>query len=158
MPTPTEDVALRNAALGHLARREHSRQELVRKLSAQFAEVPPAALAAVLDDLAANGYQSDARFAESYVRFRAHKGFGPVRLQSELRERGVAPEVSETALTTFEANSPGWNEICADVRARKFGPPVMDRTQEIKQIRYLLYRGFSHDQARAALAARSETP
>ena len=34
--------------------------------------------------------QSDQRYAEAYVYMRTQKGFGPLRIQAELRQRGVA--------------------------------------------------------------------
>lgn len=59
-PSPTQ------RALGLLTRREHSRQELTRKL--QQRGVASADAAAVIDKLASAGWQNDARFAESLVR------------------------------------------------------------------------------------------
>ncbi len=82
---------MRKRALDLLARREHAVAELTRKLIEKgFDEIfVHEALSALVDD----GLLSDARYAESYVRSRMGKGFGPVRIREELRQRGVASAV-----------------------------------------------------------------
>ena len=82
-PTPTQ------RALGLLVRREHSRRELTRKLTARGVERDDAV--AAVDKLEAAGWQDDSRFAESLVRSRATNGYGPVRIRAEL---GMYCEVS----------------------------------------------------------------
>src|SRR6185295_823724 len=70
-------------ALKLLARREHSARELKRKLTARgIGEVDAAAAVA---DAAADGWQSDTRYAEMLVRSRISQGFGPMRIEAELR-------------------------------------------------------------------------
>ena len=61
---------LRRKAIGLLARREHSRAELARKLAADGTEED---IATVLAQLEAEGLLSDARAAAAYVR--AHDSF-----------------------------------------------------------------------------------
>ena len=70
-------------ALGMLARREHSRRELGRKLRQGGYEAEEATDA--LDRLGAQHYQDDERFGEMLVRSRAAQGYGPVRLRAELK-------------------------------------------------------------------------
>ena len=72
-----------------LARREHSRAELARKLAD---DATPEDLQAVLDHLERSGLLSDARFAESFVSSRAPR-FGSAKLRHALRARGVADEI-----------------------------------------------------------------
>src|SRR5688572_13007666 len=62
-------------ALGFLVRREHSRKELTRKLTSRGLDATEAA--AAVERLAGEGWQDDARFAESLVRSRAGNGYGP---------------------------------------------------------------------------------
>src|SRR5579885_2595342 len=70
-----------------LARREHSRRELAAKLKRHH---PDAALIErVLSGLEAERAQSDDRFVSEYVRQRSEKGYGPLRIQQELRQRGI---------------------------------------------------------------------
>ena len=62
-------------ALGLLVRREHSRKELTRKLTARGVEADDAQ--AAVERMTAEGWQDDARFAELLVRSRANNGYGP---------------------------------------------------------------------------------
>ena len=71
----SRSLDIRRAALGLLARREHSRTELLRKLLRRF----PEKLALIKEELGAlseEGLQSDRRLAEVYVRSRAAQGRG----------------------------------------------------------------------------------
>jgi regulatory protein len=52
----------------------------------------------VVADLAGRGYVDDAAFARQWVEARAARGYGPARLRSELRARGVAPSLIDAAL------------------------------------------------------------
>ncbi len=130
-------VAVEAAAVRLLARREHSRHELQRRLERQH---DPAVVAAVLDDLAERGLVSDERFTEQYLASRLRRGFGPLRIRAELRERGVAPELIEAWLDLGEAE---WFEHLREAACCRFGtePPRDARTQA-KVARFLQYRGY----------------
>ncbi len=78
---------VRRAAMDLLARREHTRKELARKLSKKFRAVPEI-VEEELDKLKAEGLQSDARLAEVFIRSRVSRGQGPVKIKMELRARG----------------------------------------------------------------------
>jgi len=137
-PKPEGLAALRDRALGLLARREHSRFELRRKLSDAAAE--PGELDAVLDDLAAAGLQSDRRYAESFVRSRIERGQGPLRIRKELRQRGVEAALAEQALAEAEVD---WDARLRDVHRKRFGStPPADRREQARQARFLAQRGF----------------
>ena len=84
---PRPAPSLRARAMRFLARREHSREELRRKLAPTLVEGDN--LEAILDDLAARGWLSDSRYAEHAIRARSRR-FGPLRLAQELREIGRA--------------------------------------------------------------------
>src|SRR5688572_5918917 len=83
------EVPLRARAMRFLARREHSREELRRKLAPKAAEGED--IEALLDDLAQRGWLSDARFAEHTARAKARR-FGPIKLAHYLKSRGVGEE------------------------------------------------------------------
>ena len=140
-------VAVEAAAVGFLARREHSRAELTRKLAARGA--PPDIVETVLDDLVRRKLQSDARFAESLVASRAGRGQGPARIRRELAEHGIDPVVADEAL---EACGEDWRALAREVRRRKFGSGMPGEWKErARQMRFLEYRGFTGEQIRAAL-------
>ena len=76
--------------MGLLARREHSRLELSRKLLKRGFERP--VVDQVLAYLTADGSLSEQRFQADYVNARINRGFGPLRISAELRDRGVASD------------------------------------------------------------------
>lgn len=125
-------------ALALLARREHSRLELARKLAARGHE--PAAVDAALDRLAGQGLLSDARMAEVYVEERLGKGFGPLRVRRELRERGVSDALIDACL---DRGADEWLALMARAHARKFGAASAgDARERARRARFLEYRGF----------------
>lgn len=91
---------LRRAALDLLARREHSYYELQQKLKKKFPGNELGSFIPVLNKLAGEKLQSDARFAESYARYRKSRGFGYLHINSELKKRHVAPELIERYVFT----------------------------------------------------------
>ena len=141
--------ALRDEALRLLAAREHSRGELRRKLAVRCGEVP--GLEEVLDALEREGLQSDDRYVEQYLRSRARKGFGPVRIRQELVQTGVSSELIRSHLDEAED---AWWTLMAEVACRKFGEdPPKDYREAARRARFLEYRGFPPDQVRAFLRA-----
>lgn len=131
--------SLRERALGFLARREHSRAELRRKLlpNAESTEE----LDALLEDLIQRKFLSEARFAEARAHVMSRK-FGAARIEHDLRAKGVSEEgaasaAREARITEFERALEIWR--------RKFGAPALDLKQRARQARFLLARGFSTD-------------
>ena len=145
-------AAIRTAALGLLARREHSRDELLQKLLKRFRDSDDSTCAyipAVLDDLESKNYQSDSRFAEAYVKHRADSGKGPLRIIQELRERGVSEHLIDAFVVSDDER---WELMAADIAHRRFSK-VKDGSDndtkkklQGKQLRFLQYRGFTFDQ------------
>jgi regulatory protein len=118
--------------------REHSRLELQRKLAARGHD--RAAIGEALAGLAGRGLLSEARMAEAYVAERLRKGFGPVRIRHELRERGIPDALIDPHL---EQSALEWLALIAAVSDKKFGPgPGGDRKELARRARFLEYRGF----------------
>jgi regulatory protein len=129
-------------AVSYLARREHSALELRRKL--EKAGFDPADIEHVLSQLQQADLQSDERFSESYVRSRINRGYGKTRIRMELQERGVADELITDSLQQAEVD---WFALAAEVRSKRFGEQdPEDFKSRAKQLRFLQYRGFSHDE------------
>ena len=129
--------SLRERALGFLARREHSRTELRRKL-APHAESPEE-LDALLADLIQRRLLSESRFAEARAHVLARK-FGAARIEHDLRAKGISDEAAASAarealITEFDR--------ALDIWRRKFGAQASDLKQRARQARFLLARGFS---------------
>src|SRR3990167_5135654 len=100
----TRERSLRERALGFLARREHSRAELRRKLL-PHAESPED-LDALLEDLIQRKFLSESRFAEARAHAMSRK-FGAARIEHDLRAKGVSEEGAASAarqarVTEFE--------------------------------------------------------
>jgi len=134
------DVA-RDAAIRLLARREHSTDELRRKLKRRG--YGPATIEQVVTTLRSSESVSDARFAESFVRVRSERGQGPLRIRAELRERGVTDLLVDEVLTT---TSEFWLERANRVRAKRFGEAApASRGEWNRQARFLAQRGFPSD-------------
>jgi regulatory protein len=128
-------MTLRDRALALLARREHSRVELARKLALHG---EPEEIAALLDDLQHHGQLSDARFAESLAHARAGK-YGSRHLAQELREKGVGEALAAAAVQ--EARD-GDLAAARSAWQKKFGTPPADAREKARQYRFLLGRGF----------------
>ena len=146
-PEVASDVTgCRRSALNALARREHSRLELERKLGGRgYSED---VIATTLDRLEETGLLDADRFCESFVRSRISKGQGPARIERELSERGIDAERAGIALQRSE----DWVALAREVRRRRFGDEVPKEYKErARQSRFLQYRGFSSEQIRAAL-------
>ncbi|MEE4658881.1 MAG: regulatory protein RecX [Halieaceae bacterium] len=140
---------IRLSAMNLLARREHLQSELRQKLTRRFGEAQAPAVDAVLLSLAEENLQSDQRYLESYIRQRSARGYGPLRLRQELRQKGVNAEALEDGLAAAQAD---WFALAREARLKKFGNDMpADFKEKARQMRYLLYRGFSNEQASAAL-------
>jgi len=137
-PRQADRQGIRDQALRWLARREHTTRELAMKFQARGYD--SGSVAATLIELTEQGLQSDHRFAEVFARTRTESGYGPWRIRSQLRERGVDDDTIRTALS---AASVDWFEACAKAWRKAFGAvPDTDIKAIAKQQRFLSYRGF----------------
>ena len=121
-----------------------SKQELRRKLLpyAENAEE----VDALLEELSARNWQSDDRYAESYVYSKA-KRYGRLRLTQALTQQGVDAEVIAAALPQQADEQ---QTACAVLR-KKFDSPPKDLLAQQRAYRFLAYRGFSGEHIRYAL-------
>jgi regulatory protein len=147
MDGPDTPGALKARALRHLARREHSRAELSRKL-APHAESPEA-LAALLDGLAARKQLSDERYAEARAHQLARK-YGAARIRRDLEAKGVDAE------TAARASAGGELERARAILARKYRAPATTPKERARRMRFLLSRGFSYDTIRRVVSSDAE--
>ena len=140
----------RKIAMKMLARREHGHQELYAKLLRKGCTDSTAA--ETVKKLAGERLVSDDRFMESLIQARRNRGYGPVRIQKELQEKGVMPEAIARSL---DPNGPEWFEDVRRVHRKKFGPRVpKSYSERARQARFLQYRGFTYDQIQRVLDLR----
>ena len=130
---------LRARALLLLARRDHARAELRQKLL-PLTETPED-IEPLLDDFAARGWLSDARFAEQWTHQRGQR-YGAQRLKQELRLKGVSDETIATALEEIAGSE---EDRARAVWQKKFDAPPGNINERAKQARFLASRGFSLD-------------
>jgi regulatory protein len=143
--------AVEAAAVRLLARREHSTEELRRKLLTKG--YPRDAIEPVIQKLAGKRLVSDERFTSSFVHHHAKRGQGPVRIRAELRQQGIPDAQLEEALRSADID---WVQLAREVRRRKFGATAPRSLGErAKQARFLQYRGFDAEQLRAAFREES---
>ncbi len=149
LPDDPDRASTRQRALTLLARREHARIELERKLVAKGS--PLDTVREVLDRLESQGLLSEERFAERYAASRKERGHGPIRILDELRERGIDEGLSEKAVNP---KAEDWFDLAAKARRRRFGDERPDNYPEwARQARFLERRGFALDHIRAALGS-----
>lgn len=175
---PVRPASLKVRALQWLAQREHSRQELRDKLlrllqrgareaaraaagddDAQQApgtdaghDADPAAeVDAVLQWLEQHGHLSDARFTESRVHARQAR-FGNRRIQQELHQHGVTLDAdARQALQQTELAR------ATEVWRRKYGSSAPDAAGRVRQMRFMVGRGFSPDVVRRVIRGDGQT-
>ncbi len=138
-------ASLRVRALRLLAGREHSREELKRKLSGE--DVEDAAVDALLDELQRKGWLSDHRLAEQAITS-ARGRYGPRRVLDRLRSKGVDEDELERAAAGLKREE---LDNARAVWAKRFGHPPANLQQKARQARFLAGRGFSTDVIRQVL-------
>ena len=121
---PDSAGELRARALRLLARREHSRQELGRKLSAHAES--PEALEFLLTDLEKRKQLSDERFAAERARVLSRK-YGAARIRQDLKAKGIDRDLVD------QVSGEGEMERARSILNRKYREPATTREERAKQ-------------------------
>lgn len=132
---------IKTCALRLLARREHSRQELLQKLLLRgYAKE---ALIPLLDELNMAGWLSDLRFTQVYVDYRSRRGYGPLKIRQELRHKGIDNALITEALPKDDFF---WHSL-QQLWRKKFtaSTPLTDK-QRLQQLHFFQSRGFAVEQ------------
>ena len=140
-------MELRARALRLLARREHSRQELARKLFPRAES--PEALEFLLTDLEKRKQLSDERFASERTHVLSRK-YGAARIRQDLKAKGVDRE------TIASISSEGELERARGILDRKYQERATTREERAKRMRFLQGRGFSAEIIFKLLSTRGE--
>ena len=137
-----DPAAVRAKAIELLARREHSRLELRQKLLQRG--YPPELIDPALERLIEERLLDEGRYAELYACARADKGYGPLRIARELRERGVPEDQVAATLVTLEND---WLAKLRELHRKRFKSRVpADVAGRLQQTRVLRQHGFTLDQ------------
>jgi regulatory protein len=97
----------------------------------------------LIEQLKSENLQSDSRYTEAFVHDRIGKGYGPLHILQELKQKGIRDELREEFVDGTDQH---WQIHIVDVHARKFGANVPeDYKEQARQSRFLQYRGFSSE-------------
>ncbi|MBL4511414.1 recombination regulator RecX [Klebsiella pneumoniae] len=139
---------LLDRAIRILAMRDHSEQELRRKLVApvmskngpEALDVTPDELEQVVAWCIENRYLDDNRFVGQFIASRSRKGYGPARIRQELSQKGIARQVVDQAMRECDID---WVSLAREQAQRKYGEPLPSAfTEKVKVQRFLLYHGY----------------
>ena len=139
---------LLDRAIRILAMRDHSEQELRRKLAApvmskngpEALDVTPEELEQVVAWCIENRYLDDNRFVGQFIASRSRKGYGPARIRQELSQKGIARQAVEQAMRECDID---WVSLARAQAQRKYGEPLPSAfAEKVKIQRFLLYRGY----------------
>ena len=142
--------SLKIRALDYLARREHSRLELEKKLTPYASTLEELSL--VLDSLEQCGLLSAGRMVEHVVHVRRSK-FGSRRIVHELQQKGIDEDLIAAALPHLKETE---LETARTVWRKKFGAMPINAKERAKQIRFLMSRGFTSEIIRQVLQSQDE--
>ena len=143
-------ISLKGRALRLLSQREHSRFELERKLK-PFEETP-GELAEALDFLQAKDFINEQRVVESVVNSRSRK-LGASRVRQELQAKGLPVEAIAEAVQEMRSTE---LERAREVWRKKFGEPPVDQAARVKQVRFLVSRGFAPEVVRKVVSGAED--
>jgi len=142
-----------HCSVGLLARREHSAKELVQKLTLrefEYVDIEP-----VIAHLIEKNYLSDERFADCVFRYRANKGFGWRYIKAELTQKGVCSTITQNLHKSSEID---WYLQAELAYNKRFGNSIIkDQKDKAKRIRFLQYRGYSHEEIMAVVNMAEST-
>ncbi|MEX1212925.1 MAG: regulatory protein RecX [Balneolaceae bacterium] len=142
----------RDHLLRLLGRRSHTRTELFRKGRQKGGDSE--LLEEELDRLEEQGYLDNAEFAKQFVHDKLHlRGWGPRKIQGELRRRGVSSGRAAEAVRR-ESDTLDLTRICVDLALKRRGhflreEDVFRRRQKIAA--WLQRKGYSRESITAAM-------
>jgi len=139
---PGFQPSLKGRALRLLSQREHSRAELERKLAPH--EEVPGELAKALDELQSRDFINDGRAVDSLVNRRSGK-LGNTRIRQELAAKGLSGDAVSEAMAGLKETE---QSRALEVWRKKFGQAAQTPQDRVKQMRFLLTRGFNAEVVR----------
>ena len=138
-----------NRAVAMLARRPCSAGEIKSRLARnRYADE---IIELVIYKLEKENLLNDRDFCDQWIQYRLNHGYGPGVIRRELRMKGVAQEMIEAALESFdEDDSMEKAEVLAQKAWMHTKPDEDLRKRRQKVIGFLVRKGYSWDTAKAA--------
>ena len=149
MKTDADYETVMTKALNLLARRDHAKNELKKKLENKIRD--PMIINEVLGKLEKDGYLDDKAFAIKYLRYRSQLGFGPKKIFFEMKNKGLDDQNIQESFDKFDSS---WVELTKHAFRKKFGETKSNETSlkdYEKKIRFLAHRGFSYNDIKTVL-------
>lgn len=156
--TPQEAYA---RLANYCAQAERSPSDLRRRM--QRLELAEELQAELLTRLEAEGFVSGERFARAFVHDKHRfNGWGPRRLEHELRRHGIASSVIAAALEELEEETSAEDEeprVLELLRTKQRSLPAgLERRKAYDRLmRFGLYRGYDYDEVREAITQLLDT-
>lgn len=145
---------VRRLAMDCLARQECTRKQLFDKIKRRCDNHE--LINSVLDYMESEGYQSDQRFAASFVRSRSERGQGVRKISFDLKRKGICDDLIREVFETQPVDS---KQCALDYVRRKYGEePPCDKKAHAKWVRHLAGRGFNFDEIKYALRYQIQDP
>jgi regulatory protein len=135
--TRRQTKSLHAEAVGLLARREYARAELEQKLIAKGWERSD--VRTTLDELAAQGYLSDARYAHALVAQKTGR-YSQRGIAAELKTKGVGAQEIAAALSQAHLDD---EAALGALWERRYGRAPANEREKARQVRFLQSRGFA---------------
>lgn len=146
-------TCIQRAAIAMLARRDHSAYELTQKL--KIKGYPAGMIEPLLIELAQKGFLNEQRYTENYIYSHRNKGNGPLRIARALEARGIADEMIAKHL---QITDNAWFIVVRSVWQKHFkGKMPTNLKERAKQMRFLQYRGFTHEQIGSVFRNEDDT-
>ncbi|MGB9664671.1 MAG: regulatory protein RecX [Ignavibacteria bacterium] len=138
-----EYFEVKKSALRFLSIRNHSSQELYKKLSKK--KFSDQIIKKVIDELLSIGYLNDKKFAEQYLSELTGKLFGPLKIKNEMIKRGIAKEIIDDVLSDYFNNDEIQKEVIKNILSKNRFPKKISNRNEMQKIyNYLISRGFQN--------------
>ena len=139
---------LRTKALELIGIREHSRQELKRKLIARFHNHEPG-IERCLEELQSEDYLSDQRFTQLFIESRLNnKRVGPFKIVADLQQRGIDRDTAHSIMDEL-ADEEFWLSKIKDNLEELCKGNKKNNRQALGQ--KLFQRGFAYELINQAL-------
>ncbi len=130
---------LYDVAVGALARRDYSKQQLELFLKSHSSDSNQ--ISTIIKRLEDHNYLNDNRLIENELNKYLVKQYGQARIRQELKRKGF----DDTDINcTLESLDIDWRAIARELKEKKFGnSKAVDAKSKAKQIRYLQYKGHA---------------
>ena len=137
----SQDSDVYSKAVDLLAIREHYTKELIIKLQNKFPKFRD--FNEIIERLQRENLLNNTRYAQAYIRMRAKKGFGSLRISQELKEKGITTELINENIS----DEIDWYLVMQQAFKKKYPLGKADSLKDvIKQKRFLANRGFSFEE------------